>query len=340
MTDITIAEVTDGSATGTGAFDKMMEGLEAHLIEEYQAGRITGTEYATVYLGALQTAMAQAVQYVLGRQSASKQGDLLAQKIATEEAQTLDTTTSGSTPAPTVAGLIGKQKLLLGKQTDGFDRDAEQKVLKIMMDAYTVQRSTDSALGPPSKADNEDINQFIIKAAAGIAVTLDSTFTIGGTVVGLTATGLILQIAVNNGTPGDNLPITADGTFTFATALTGFVDPTPGDTYAVSILQQPTGLTCTIDSGGDIEDSGTATSGSATVLTDTSKAWTTNEWVGRKVTDVTTGNSALITANDATTLTVASITGGFTAGDSYQIGNDGAGQVVDGNVTNISISCA
>ncbi|MEM7053399.1 MAG: hypothetical protein AAF446_02510, partial [Pseudomonadota bacterium] len=67
------------------------------------------------------------------------------------------------------------------------------------------------------------------------------TFTIGGNVSGLNGTGLVLQ---NNG--GDDLSIAADGSFTFATAL---VD---GSGYAVTVLNQPTGLsqTCSVVSGG------------------------------------------------------------------------------------------
>jgi uncharacterized delta-60 repeat protein len=54
-------------------------------------------------------------------------------------------------------------------------------------------------------------------------------FTVGGTVSGLSGT-IILQ---NNG--GDDLTISADGTFTFTTALDN------GSSYSVTVLSQPTG---------------------------------------------------------------------------------------------------
>src|ERR1700722_16399237 len=56
-----------------------------------------------------------------------------------------------------------------------------------------------------------------------------STFTIGGTVAGLTGTGLVLQ---DNG--GDNLTISANGAFTFATAIAS------AKPFDVTILTQPT----------------------------------------------------------------------------------------------------
>jgi hypothetical protein len=66
-----------------------------------------------------------------------------------------------------------------------------------------------------------------------------TTYTIGGTVSGLTGTGLVLQ-----DNRADNLPIAASGAFTFATALT------QGDLYTVTVLSQPTGQTCSVAKGG------------------------------------------------------------------------------------------
>ena len=67
-----------------------------------------------------------------------------------------------------------------------------------------------------------------------------STYSVSGTVNGLLGTGLVLQ---NNG--GDDLPIAADGRFSFATPLAG------GASYAVSIKSQSKILTrvCTVGNG-------------------------------------------------------------------------------------------
>lgn len=71
-----------------------------------------------------------------------------------------------------------------------------------------------------------------------------STFSIGGTITGLNASGLVLQ---DNG--GDNLTVNSGATtFTFATKVAS------GGAYAVTVLTQPTGETCTVSNG-----SGTAT---------------------------------------------------------------------------------
>jgi len=64
--------------------------------------------------------------------------------------------------------------------------------------------------------------------------------TIGGTVTGLEGSGLVLQ---NNG--GDDLPIDADGPFTFATSLP------PGSFYNVTVATQPTSPAqfCSVENG-------------------------------------------------------------------------------------------
>ncbi len=64
------------------------------------------------------------------------------------------------------------------------------------------------------------------------------TYTIGGTVTGLTSAGLVLQ---NNG--GDNRSITANGSFAFTTSLAS------GGTYSVTVATQPAGQTCTVGNG-------------------------------------------------------------------------------------------
>lgn len=61
-----------------------------------------------------------------------------------------------------------------------------------------------------------------------------SEYTIGGTVSGLFGT-VVLQ---NNGT--DSETVSSDGAFTFSTAIT------EGSPYAVTVLTQPTGQTCTV----------------------------------------------------------------------------------------------
>ena len=88
-------------------------------------------------------------------------------------------------------------------------------------------------------------------SGSGTGTPASATFTMGGTISGLSGTGLVLQ---DNG--GDNLSISASGSFTFKTSLAS------GAKYAVTVLTQPTGpaQTCTVTNG-----SGTASANVTTV---------------------------------------------------------------------------
>jgi hypothetical protein len=68
--------------------------------------------------------------------------------------------------------------------------------------------------------------------------TTVTSYTVGGTVSGLTGTGLVLQ---NNG--GNDLVISGDGPFTFAPAMSN------GTNYNVTVLTQPSGQGCTVANG-------------------------------------------------------------------------------------------
>ena len=95
-----------------------------------------------------------------------------------------------------------------------------------------------------------------------------TNYSIGGTVSGLVGTGLTNSLVLqDNG--GDNLTVSANGGFTFATKIAGCngstsasgVSSTSCGVYSVTILTQPLGLTCTVSNG-----SGTATGNVSNVL--------------------------------------------------------------------------
>lgn len=92
---------------------------------------------------------------------------LLNQKTETELAQVADAVPS----ANPVTGIIGKQKALFQKQTDGFDRDAEQKLAKIMTDTWITRQTTDGASPDLAGLSEADIASVLTIAKAGIAPT-------------------------------------------------------------------------------------------------------------------------------------------------------------------------
>lgn len=155
---LTIADLTSNVTTsaehvvtGDGIFDDLMETVTAHLEAQYLKGRITGTDYATVYLGALQSTVAQAVQYVLGQAKTNSETDLLTQKCITEFAQTDQST---KVP-PSATSIMGAQAALSIEQAKGFKWNADQKYLKTIFDAWSINISTAGVAATGIDAINE-----------------------------------------------------------------------------------------------------------------------------------------------------------------------------------------
>ena len=86
-TIIPLTELTTAELKGTGVFDTLMQATKVHLESEYQKGRIKGTEYATVYLGSLESTLRAALEFLLQRQRAALEAELLGQKILVAQAE-------------------------------------------------------------------------------------------------------------------------------------------------------------------------------------------------------------------------------------------------------------
>jgi hypothetical protein len=67
---IEVGDLTTGVEGGAGAFDKIMASNKAHILGEYESGRITGDQYAKAYIELTTAALSSGVQMVLGRDQA------------------------------------------------------------------------------------------------------------------------------------------------------------------------------------------------------------------------------------------------------------------------------
>ncbi|MBC7976851.1 MAG: hypothetical protein H7138_17895 [Myxococcales bacterium] len=167
-------------------------------------------------------------------------------------------------------------------------------------------------------------------------------FLVGGTISGLAGT-VTLQ---NNA--GDDLPLTANGTFAFATPLLS------GATYNVTVKTQPTvpSQTCAV-----ANRSGTVGGGN---VTNVAVTCTTNVFtIGGAVSGLAPGNAIILRNNGGNDL-VQSVNGGFTftapvaSGQAYAVTivasplspvaqtcsvASGAGVVGGGNVIDVAVTC-
>jgi hypothetical protein len=87
LTDLTNGGVVNGEWTGTGVFDMLIAAVNKNIEIQYQKGRITGSDYAQVYLGGVQAVLQQSVQWVLQVDTNDAQVDDIRKGIELKEAQ-------------------------------------------------------------------------------------------------------------------------------------------------------------------------------------------------------------------------------------------------------------
>ncbi|MFI4885418.1 MAG: beta-propeller fold lactonase family protein, partial [Steroidobacterales bacterium] len=167
-----------------------------------------------------------------------------------------------------------------------------------------------------------------------------SQYSVGGSVTGLSGTGLVLQ-----DNAADNLAVSASGPFTFATKLNS------GAAYAVTVATQPSGQTCTVANG-----SGTVSANVTTVAVSC-----TNSASGVKIGGTVTGlagTGLVLLDNGGDNLSVTQ-NGAFTfvtpvtAGAAYAVTvgtqpgspaqnctvTNGSGTAGSTDVSNVMVSC-
>lgn len=153
---IKIEEFTDNVArddiehivTGDGIFDTLMETATQHLKAQFEGNRFREEDYATAYVQIYQATLQAALQIWLQKGVAEKQLELLAKQIESET----------------------NKAALYRRQIEGFDEDYKQKILKIMMDSwsvgFSVAKDSFEASGVPAtmqKAAIDDLYNDYIK---------------------------------------------------------------------------------------------------------------------------------------------------------------------------------
>ncbi len=164
-----------------------------------------------------------------------------------------------------------------------------------------------------------------------------SSYSVGGTVSGLSGT-VVLQ---DNG--GDDLSVSANGPFTFATAVAS------GAGYSVTVQSNPSGQSCTVSSGSGTVASANVTNVAVSCTTSPvsySVGGTVSGLSGTVVLQDNGGDDLGVSANGSFTFATAVASGmGYSvtvqsnpSGQSCTV-SSGSGTVASANVTNVAVSC-
>lgn len=89
MTVIAVADLTQTTLDGTGVFDVLMRANKTHLEAEFAKNRIKGAEYATVYLGSLESVMRTSLEFLMQRQRTALEAELMQQQILLAQVEVL-----------------------------------------------------------------------------------------------------------------------------------------------------------------------------------------------------------------------------------------------------------
>jgi Zn finger protein HypA/HybF involved in hydrogenase expression len=182
MADIQFTEVTNSTTAdnGTGHFDKIMQAMLRHIREEFDEGRIKGTDYATVYLGALQSAMQQAIQFALEEKLREAQIDATVADTAIKQAQSArdlllkDAQKATELDKLRTAGanrdVLKAQRLLYYRQRDAFDDNRDQKVLEASLNTFgMILSDADLTANVPDNVKDKALVDAMFTAAKATA---------------------------------------------------------------------------------------------------------------------------------------------------------------------------
>lgn len=84
LTKLTNTSLPPESGSGSGVFDVLIQVVEKHIKDQYDTGRILGSDYANVYLGSMQSVLSESINFLLNEQQADKQADLISEQINSE----------------------------------------------------------------------------------------------------------------------------------------------------------------------------------------------------------------------------------------------------------------
>lgn len=116
---------------GTGVFDIIMKAANENIKIQNQTSRITGAEYAEVYLGTMQSAIAEAMKFLLNK-------DQIIKDLEVKQAN-ID---------------------LLNRQREGFDDNKYQKLFEAQMNAWALMFSSGLLTDKPTIISNDSASSL------------------------------------------------------------------------------------------------------------------------------------------------------------------------------------
>ena len=144
MAEIVFEDFSDGSINatdpenpvweGTGVFDQLMMAVNGNIQVQFDSGRIKGVDYANVYMSSMQTAINEAMKFVLNKKLLEKQIEAQDVQIAIGEVQLAENSEKWAL-----------QKQVLENQLEMSDVDVAYKEQNVLRDLEIRDKQIESA---------------------------------------------------------------------------------------------------------------------------------------------------------------------------------------------------
>lgn len=159
---IPIEEFTESKVDGMGVFDLLMKANKSHLEDEFNKSRIRGSEYATVYLGMLESTMQHALAFFVQQRKLGLEADLLAiqKQIAEVELEKvrveLEIARLNAQKIPAEIALLEAQSAQVTQQTSNLAAEAlniPKQGLKLDAETAQTQQQTTNLVSQELQID-------------------------------------------------------------------------------------------------------------------------------------------------------------------------------------------
>lgn len=179
---LVITDLTLKTLDGTGVLDQMLATMRVHLGEQFDRERIQGTEYAEVYLGAFQSTLAAAIQFLLARRKLGLDLKLQEAQISLTIAQE-DQIRAEMQKIPYEIQALQKQLELADKQIAQADKQLELSEAQIQVQLKQLDLMAEQL--EQAKAQTAYYEQRTITEKAQTSAGVAATGSVIGTQVAL-----------------------------------------------------------------------------------------------------------------------------------------------------------
>lgn len=179
---LNITDLTLKTLDGTGVLDQMLATMRVHLAEQFDKERIQGTEYAEVYLGAFQSTLAAAIQFLLARRKLGLDLQLQEAQIKLTGAQE-EQIRAEMQKIPVEIQLLQKQLELADKQVAQADKQLELTEAQIQVQLKQLDLMAEQLL--QAKAQTEYYAQRTITEKAQTQANVAAGTSVIGTQIAL-----------------------------------------------------------------------------------------------------------------------------------------------------------